>query len=130
MPDRMPEKMFDRMSEYMPNRMSDMSGRIYVRIYNISHITKWYARNYVRIVCQGGALAAWLGKTRLTSGGDGDKKEQEEAKEEEQEGGGPAPLSKARGVHLANTTCLIQMIFTSIVHAQTNYTCSSRTFPI
>ena len=51
----------DRMSEYMPEGMSDrMYIYIYyinyriIELYNFLYTSRWYVRNYVRIVCQGG----------------------------------------------------------------------------
>ena len=46
MSERMSEYMPDRMSEYMPDRMSE---------YMPKNTSRWYVRNYIGIVCRGGA---------------------------------------------------------------------------
>ena len=51
MSDRMsnnfPQRMSNRMSAYLPESMSNRKSR------HICHTSRWYFRNYVRIVCQG-----------------------------------------------------------------------------
>ena len=45
MPDTTPEKMSDRMSKYIPEPMSNR-----IRIYYALNASRWYVRNYVRLV--------------------------------------------------------------------------------
>ena len=57
MSEQMPDRMSDRMSKYMPERMSDIV-RQNVRIYKYATYTsRWYIRNYVRIVVAGGEFS-------------------------------------------------------------------------
>ena len=54
MPEQMPNGMPERMSEYMPERMSDRMSE-YIYVYPI-YTSKWYVRNYVRIMSGWGSL--------------------------------------------------------------------------